>query len=82
MSTHSKSPDPRIDSGGVLSLQLPPLSDETALVVSDLLAAISDRFDDLYARQIQRASRARRREERRLRREGKCLKSQQDLPLG
>jgi hypothetical protein len=81
MSTHSKSSNPRVDSGGALSLQFPPLNDEAALAISDLLAAISDRFDDLYARQIQRASRARRRADSRLRREGQCLKSQQELPL-
>jgi hypothetical protein len=82
MSTDSNPSAPDLDSRGLLTLQLPPLSDEAALGISDLLAAISEKFDDLYARQIRRASRARRREELRLRRERRFLPSQRDLSLG
>jgi hypothetical protein len=49
--------DPKV----VLNLELLRITGEAALAISALLAAISDKFDDLYVRQIQRASRSRRR---------------------
>jgi hypothetical protein len=82
MSSHIQISEPGAQSERVLVLQLPPLSDAAALGISDLLAAISEKFDDLYARQIQRASRARRREELKRRREKQLIESQQALPLG
>jgi hypothetical protein len=81
MSSQIKPSEPATLSERVLCLQLPTLSDAAALGISDLLAAISEKFDDLYARQIQRASRARRREELKRRREKQPIASQQELPI-
>ncbi len=64
-----------------LILDLPELSDEAALQLSDLLQTLTERFDALYSAQILRAHRARESEHDSLYRERLLLEAQQSLPL-
>lgn len=79
MPTHAESSDRCVDGDIDLVVSLPPIKDETALVIYDLLESICEKFGERYARQIQRAHRARKREERRRRRQSHA--AQQVLPL-
>jgi hypothetical protein len=65
-----------------LILDLPTLSDEAALQLSELLQTLAEHFDTSYSAQIARAHRARRDEHDRLYRE-RCslLEAQQSLPF-
>jgi hypothetical protein len=82
MTTPVKSSDRCADGDIDLLISLPPISDETALVIYDLLECICEKFGDRYARQIQRAHRARKRQERLRRHERQSIAAQQVLPLG
>jgi transposase len=82
MPTHAKPSDKCADGDSDLLVHLPPISDETALVIYDLLESICEKFSDRYARQIQRGRRRRKREERRRRRESESITAQQALPIG
>ncbi|MGH8229634.1 MAG: hypothetical protein ACREU3_17315 [Steroidobacteraceae bacterium] len=64
-----------------LILDLPELSDEAALQLSELLTTITERFEAHYSAQILRAHRARESERDSLYRERLLLEAQQPLPL-
>jgi hypothetical protein len=64
-----------------LILDLPELSDEAALQLSELLQTLTERFDAHYSAQILRAHRARESEHDSLYRERLLLEAQQPLPL-
>jgi hypothetical protein len=64
-----------------LILELPELSDEAALQLSELLQTLTERFDAHYSAQILRAHRARESEHDRLYRERLLLQAQHPLPL-
>ena len=66
-----------------LILELPVLSDEAALQLSEWLQKLVEHFDDNYSRQILRAHRAREEEYERLYRkhEQHSLNPQQSLPF-
>jgi hypothetical protein len=64
-----------------LILDLPELSDEAALQLSELLQTLTERFEVHYSAQILRAHRARESEHDRLYRERLLLEAQQPLPL-
>jgi len=66
-----------------LILELPIISDEAALQLSELLQKLAEHFDDNYSRQILRAHRAREEEYERLYREREQhpLNPQQQLPF-
>jgi hypothetical protein len=81
MTTHAKPSDKSVDGDFDLVVRLPVLSDETALLIYDLLESACEKFSDRYARQIQRARRVRKREELRRRRERQSLTAQQALPI-
>jgi len=65
-----------------LILELPVLSDETALQLSELLQRLLEHFDTGYDEQILRAHRAREIEYERLYREQGISQAQQSLPFG
>lgn len=77
--------EPDFDSGNrpCLILELPILSDEATLQLSELLQKLAEHFDDNYSRQILRAHRAREKEYERLHREREQhpLNPQQSLPF-
>lgn len=77
--------EPDSDTGDrpCLILELPVLSDEAALQLSELLQKLAEHFDDNYSRQILRAHRAREEEYERLHseREQPSLNPQQSLPF-
>jgi hypothetical protein len=76
-------PDSDSDNRRCLILELPILSDEAALQLSELLQKLAEYFDDNYSRQILRAHRAREDEYERLYREREqhSLNPQQSLPF-
>lgn len=64
-----------------LILELPMLSDEAALQLSEVLQQLAEQFDSCHHQQIVRAHRAREIEQERLYR-GQCsLHAQQSLPF-
>ena len=62
-------PDSDTSDRPCLILELPILSDEAAMQLSELLQKLTEHFDDNYSRQILRAHRAREEEYERLYRE-------------
>ena len=64
-----------------LILELPELSDEAALQLSELLQTLVEHFDAHYSAQILRAHRAHERERERLYRERFLVEAQQPLPF-
>lgn len=64
-----------------LILELPELSDEAALQLSEFLQQLTEHFDTGYDQQILRAHRAREHECERLYREQCSLQAQQPLPF-
>ena len=64
-----------------LILELPMLSDEAALQLSELLQQLAEQFDSCHHQQIIRAHRARETEYDRLYREQCLLEAQQSLPF-
>lgn len=64
-----------------LILELPVLSDESALQLSELLQSLAEHFDTGYHEQILRAHRAREIECERLYREQRLSQAQQSLPF-
>jgi hypothetical protein len=64
-----------------LILELPVLSDEAALQLSELLQSLVEHFDTGYDAQILRAHRAREIECERLYREDRLSQAQQSLPF-
>ncbi|MGH7594268.1 MAG: hypothetical protein ACRELE_10525 [Gemmatimonadales bacterium] len=64
-----------------LILELPELSDEAALQLSELLQQLAEHFDTCYDNQILRAHRAREHEYHALYREQCVLQAQQSLPF-
>jgi hypothetical protein len=64
-----------------LILELPALSDEAALQLSELLQTLAEHFDTHYDQQILRAHRAREHEYERLYREQCVFTAQQPLPF-
>lgn len=77
--------EPASDTGDrpCLILELPILSDEAALQLSEWLQKLAEHFDDNYSRQILRAHRAREEEYEKLYREREQhpLNPQQQLPF-
>lgn len=64
-----------------LILELPVLSDEAALQLSELLQSLAEHFDTSYAEPIRRAYRARDAEREELYRERYLSDAQQSLPF-
>jgi hypothetical protein len=63
----------------LIILDLPPLCDEAAMQFSELLKDLSEQFDEYYRREIRRAVRAQRKEEKRRLREMEARAAQQEL---
>jgi hypothetical protein len=77
-------PDSETSDHPYLILELPIVSDEAALQLSEFLQKLAEHFDDNYSRQILRAHRAREEEYERLYRERdqqNPLDPQQSLPF-
>lgn len=64
-----------------LILDLPELSDEAALQLSELLQTLAEHFEAHYCAHILRAHRARQAEHDQLYREQRLLQAQQSLPF-
>jgi hypothetical protein len=66
-----------------LTLELPPvLSDEAARLFSELLQSLADQFYSHYCKQIQRAWRARAREQEEFLRERESFQTHHNLSVG
>jgi hypothetical protein len=77
-------PDPMMsvgEDGHCLIAQMPPITDDTAYEISELLRRVAEAFDNAYQAQLLRAYRRREEERKRLYRERCLLEAQQRLPL-
>ena len=76
-------PEPTFDitTRPCLILDLPDLSDEAALQLSEFLQTLAEHLDAHYSAHILRAHRARESEHDRLYREQRLLQAQQPLPF-
>jgi hypothetical protein len=77
-------PDPMMsagEDGHCLIAQMPPITDEAAYEISELLRRLAEVFDNAYQAQLLRAYRRREEECERLYRERCLLEAQQGLPF-
>lgn len=77
-------PDPMMsvgEDGHCLTAQMPPITDDAAYEISELLRRLAEAFDNAYEAQLLRAYRRREEECERLYRERCLLEAQQRLPF-